>query len=156
MNVMTAVFVESALQGAQMYKELIMQDKELEKVIARKHMEEVFRQIDEDGNGEITVGEMELFLKDEDLTMYLEALQINADDARMLFRLLDRDGSSKVDMHEFIEGCSRIKGEAKSFDVHVLTMQIRTFLDRWSDFTQYVDDRFNTIDAACELSVTVR
>merc|ERR1712232_146910 len=39
-------------------------------------------------------------------------------DARSLFDLLDKDSSGEVDIDEFCEGCLRLKGEAKSFDIH--------------------------------------
>merc|ERR1712217_331925 len=150
-NVMTSIFVESAIMGAQHYRDLIIQDKEHEKEIARRHMEEVFHQIDEDGSGEISATEMEYFLQNADLCKYLEALNVSAADTRMLFRLLDKDGSQVIDINEFCEGCSRLKGDAKSFDIHVLTMQVKNFLDKWSEFTVYVDCRFREIEMlACK------
>merc|ERR1712083_1021445 len=117
-----------------------------EKEIARAHMEEVFHQIDEDGSGEISAEEMEYFLLDPDLRKYLEALNIKSDDARMLFRLLDRDGSRVIDIHEFCDGCLRLKGEAKSFDIHVMLFQMRHFLGKWSDFTEYTEERFHKLE----------
>jgi len=148
MNVVTSVFVESAIMSAQHYKHLIIQEKANEREIATKHMKQVFRQIDEDGSGEITAEEMEEFLQDGGLRKYIEALDINAENARMLFRLLDRDGSNKVDIDEFCEGCLRLQGDAKSFDVHAMMYQMKGFLSKWSDFTIYVEERFYNLGAA--------
>jgi len=146
MNVVTSVFVESAILSAQHSKDLIIQEKQNECDIAMGHMKQVFQQIDEDGSGEITGQEMEVFFQDPSLRKYVEALEINAENARMLFRLLDKDGSKKVDIDEFCQGCMRLQGDAKSFDVHMLMFQIRLFLAKWSDFTVYVEDRFAALD----------
>lgn len=54
--------------------------------------------------------EMEQFLADPDLRMFVEALDISTTDTRALFRLLDRDRSGKIDIDEFCNGCMRIKG----------------------------------------------
>lgn len=146
MNVVTSVFVESAVLSAQHSKDLIMEAKQSERDIAMGHMRQVFHQIDEDGSGEITAPEMEVFLQDPSLRKYVEALEINAENARMLFRLLDKDGSKKVDIEEFCEGCMRLQGDAKSFDIHMIMFQNKQFLAKWSDFTVYVEDRFAGLD----------
>merc|ERR1711920_683842 len=123
MNVLTAVFVESAMTSAQYYKDLIIQDSLRAKEIAVRHMMKVFEQIDVDGSGEITSDEMEEFLQDPQLHVYLESLEISAEDTRMLFRLLDRGDTGTINASEFCNGCLRLKGDAKSFDVHVVMNQ---------------------------------
>merc|ERR1711972_1033221 len=75
---------------------------------------------DVDGSGYINGDEMEFFLADPCLNLYLESIDIFPNDARSLFRLLDRDSSGEVSIDEFCEGCLRLKGEAKSFDIHCM------------------------------------
>lgn len=145
LNVVTSVFVESAVMSAQHYKDLIIEEKQHERAIAFSHMKQVFMQIDEDNSGEITADEMEEFLQEPGLKKYVEALGISAEDTRMLFQLLDRDGSDRIDVKEFCEGCNRLRGDAKSFDVHAMIYTNRLFLNRWSDFTGYVAERFDMI-----------
>merc|ERR1712039_314166 len=89
---------------------------------------------------------MEFFLAHDSLRKYMEALDIGADDTRMLFRLLDRDGSGQIDVEEFCEGCLKLKGEARAFDMHVMILQIKQFMEKWSIFTSYVAEQFDTVD----------
>merc|ERR1740123_1967431 len=89
---------------------------------------------------------MEQFLGDSELTMYLEALDIVANDARVLFRLLDRDQSGIIDIDEFCDGCMRLKGEAKSFDVHCMIYESTRLMNRWADFMDFSEERLNNID----------
>jgi len=120
LNVVTAIFVDSAMQSQQHYKELLIQESVLRKELYSQHLREVFREIDQDNSGCINGDEMEFFLADPALNLYLESIDIFPNDARSLFRLLDHDDSGEVSIDEFCEGCLRLKGEAKSFDIHCL------------------------------------
>merc|ERR1712151_1240717 len=100
------------------------------------------------GSGEVSSAEMAHFLEEESLRKYLEALDITVEDTRMLFKLLDRDGSKVIDVNEFCDGCLKLKGEARSFDIHVLLYQMRNFLEKWSDFTMYCEERFTEVAAS--------
>merc|ERR1712232_171902 len=122
-----------------------MGDKEEERKLSFTHMKQVFNLIDENRSGEISVDELEYFLAKPELRKYIEALQISPDDTRMLFKLIDADGSDSVDIDEFCVGCFRLKGDAKAFDVHALIFQVRNFLRKWSDFTMYVEDAFDEL-----------
>jgi len=145
LNVVTSIFVESVIRSVQHSKELIVQEKEEEKKIAILHMKEVFRQLDIDHSGQISMDEVEHFLQEPNLRKYVEALDIEATDTRMLFKLLDRDMSGNINSDEFCEGCLRLKGAARSIDVHALIFQVKAFLDKWGEFTGYVDDCFAQI-----------
>merc|ERR1712176_1250046 len=147
-NVVTSVFVESAIMSAQHYRELIVEEKQHTKEIAVKHMKEIFRQIDSNGSGEISANEMEFFLTQPDLKSYFDALDINAENARMLFRLMDVSNSGKINVEEFCDGCLRLQGEAKSVDVHTMIFQVKRFLAKWSEFTGYVEDRLTDLHAS--------
>merc|ERR1740123_361212 len=101
--------------------------------------------MDSDGSGEISADEMEYFLTEPGLSCYVDALGISAENTRILFRLVDVDGSGRIDLAEFCDGCLRLQGEAKSTDVHTLIFQVRQFLVKWADFAEYVEDRFQTL-----------
>lgn len=120
LNVVAAIFVESAMQSQQHYKDLLIQENVMRKEVYSQHLREVFHEIDRDGSGYINGDEMEFFLADPSLNLYLESIDIFPNDARSLFRLLDQDASGEVSIEEFCAGCLRLKGEAKSFDIHCL------------------------------------
>merc|ERR1711920_141226 len=113
--------------------------------VAVTHMKEIFRQIDSDGNGEISADEMEFFLTQPDLKTYVDALDINAENTRMLFQLIDVSNCGKINVEEFCDGCLRLQGEAKSVDVHTMIFQVKRFLAKWSEFTGYVEERFTDL-----------
>merc|ERR1712014_320983 len=80
--------------------------------------------MDAEGGGTITVEAMEFYLGNPELSLYLESMDIHSNEARNLFHLLDRDLSGHVSIDEFCEGCLRVKGPAKSYDVQVVIAHI--------------------------------
>mmetsp|Transcript_102750 Transcript_102750/g.297040 ORF Transcript_102750/g.297040 Transcript_102750/m.297040 type:complete len:253 (+) Transcript_102750:3-761(+) len=150
LNIVTAVFVESAMRTAQHYRELLVQEKMRDWENVVRHMREVFHQIDEDGSGTISMGEMEYFLGDPDLRMYVEALDISTSDTRALFRLLDKDKSGRIDIEEFCNGCMRLKGPAKSFDIHCVIYEIDRVASKWAEFMMFTETRLLTMEATLQ------
>merc|ERR1719499_246899 len=63
----------------------------------------------------------------------------------MLFRLLDVDDSGVIDVDEFVSGCMRMQGDAKSIDVHTMIFQVQQFLAKWAEFTSFVEDRLGKV-----------
>jgi len=130
LNVVTAIFVDSAMQSQQHYKDLLIQENLRKKELYSQHLREVFHAIDEDNSGFINGDEMEFFLADPSLNLYLESIDIFPNDARSLFCLLDRDNSGEVSIEEFCEGCLRLKGDSKSFDIHCMIYKLDHLIER--------------------------
>merc|ERR1740123_2677565 len=88
---------------------------------------------------------MEFFLRDPTMGGYLDALGISAANAQLLFHLVDADTSGRIELDEFCTGCLRLQGEAKSIDVHTMLYQVNKFLNRWAEFTEFVEERFDEL-----------
>jgi len=140
MNVVTAVFVESAMASSQHYKDLLVQEKMLMDQTRVRHMKEIFRAIDIDASGSVSLEEMQAFVQNPelDLQSYFEALDINATDTQTLFKMLDHDQSGEVDIDEFCDGCMRLRGMARSFDLHTMRYEEQRHQKRMIKFMQHV------------------
>lgn len=123
LNVLTSAFVESAVTSTAQNRETLMQQQEANKRIYAEHLRQIFMQIDEDGEGSLSMGEVERIFENDEMHRLLHALEIEAFDAHSLFKLLDYDGSGSVDVDEFCEGCLRLKGDAKAFDIQCLIFE---------------------------------
>ena len=91
MNVITSVFVESAMQSSKYYKDLMVEEKLVNEQTCVKHIKEIFKQIDTDNSGNISNDEMLAFLENDvasDLQSYFATLDLSPSDTMTLFRLL--------------------------------------------------------------------
>eukprot|EP00931_Biecheleriopsis_adriatica_P019446 TRINITY_DN13246_c0_g1_i2.p1 TRINITY_DN13246_c0_g1~~TRINITY_DN13246_c0_g1_i2.p1 ORF type:complete len:604 (+),score=128.85 TRINITY_DN13246_c0_g1_i2:23-1834(+) len=128
LNVMTGVFCQNAIQGAERDQEMVIASVLADKQKFKSSIEELFSQIDDDGSGQITIDEFEEHFDDQAVRTLFEALELGAADAWTLFRSLDQDGNHRIDSDEFLEGCCHLRGTAKSVDlaaVKKLTVRLR-------------------------------
>jgi voltage-gated sodium channel len=59
--------------------------------------------------------------EDGEVVWRLRQLEIEADEVRRLFKVIDGNGSRTLDIKEFVEGCTKLKGTAQS--KHLLALQ---------------------------------
>lgn len=117
LNVMTGVFCHAAIESAQRDKEMAVQNVLMNRQRFEGMLMDLFRQIDEDGSGKITIGEFEGHFEDEAVKFLLHGLELEVEDAWTLFNLLDQDGDHDIDAGEFLDGCMHLKGNAKALEV---------------------------------------
>merc|ERR1719158_894452 len=87
-------------------------------------MEQVFEELDTNDSGALSLGEFEKHIEDEKLA----AFDLDVSQVRTLFTLLDVDRTGEVDLDEFVSGCLRLKGGAKSLDMAILKYQVEWIL----------------------------
>eukprot|EP00930_Biecheleria_cincta_P097797 TRINITY_DN89481_c0_g1_i1.p1 TRINITY_DN89481_c0_g1~~TRINITY_DN89481_c0_g1_i1.p1 ORF type:complete len:679 (+),score=137.93 TRINITY_DN89481_c0_g1_i1:67-2103(+) len=124
-NLITGIFVDNATQSAKGQREyLIAQEMEVKEKFLQQ-MQIFFEEIDEDGSGTVNFSEIELMIQDPTLQAYFRVLGFDTHEAERLFNLLDSDGNAEVPLDEFLDGCLRLKGPARSIDVHSLIHESR-------------------------------
>mmetsp|Transcript_75886 Transcript_75886/g.180323 ORF Transcript_75886/g.180323 Transcript_75886/m.180323 type:complete len:741 (-) Transcript_75886:30-2252(-) len=134
LNVTNGIFVDSALQSTAHYKDLMVAEAQKKKVVLLQHLREVFREIDADGSGFITVGEFDACLGTPGGRAFFEVMGLSTVEAYELFRLMDADFSESVDIDEFCHCCMKVMGEAKNFDIQCILMENRQVLEKWNYF----------------------
>ncbi|CAJ1454900.1 unnamed protein product [Effrenium voratum] len=130
LNVMTGVFCQSAIESAEKDHELNLESVSNEKEKYIRAVRRLFTQLDENSDGGITRREFERAWDDPVLQTIFDALEITSTDAWNLFAQLDRDGSGEVDVDEFLEGCMKVKGPARSIDVMCLQKDVLALRQR--------------------------
>jgi len=145
LNIVTSVFVDSAMQSTQYHRDLLVQENLRLKERYVRHMKEIFRQIDTDNSGEISINQIDRIFGSDELRQYLEAIEIEPCDARVLFKLLDQNESGTIDIEEFCNGCMRLKGEAKSFDMYCLIYNSERSLEKTKSMTFEMQEMFKHV-----------
>jgi len=139
-NIVTGVFVECAMQTNRDDRDVVVQEELEAKKTYLKSMKDVFDEMDADGTGCISQAEFERNLSDERVVAYFNALKLDVSDARTLFRLLDYDQSNEVNIDEFLRGCYRLQGDARSLDMKIMQCEVRFLQERFAVFLRGLQD----------------
>merc|ERR1711879_809541 len=94
LNVVTGVFVETAIKSAKRDEDMEMVDR----------LRQAFVETDVDGSGIITWDEFEDALDEPGMEKTFQALDLDLSEARSLFKLLDLDDNGTVAFDEFVLG----------------------------------------------------
>lgn len=124
LNIVTGVFVDNAGAAAKTQRDYIIEKEREVKETYIRELQNLFWQMDDDGSGTLTAEEMQQLVKDPSMAAYFTALGFEPHDCVRLFTLLDTDSSGTVDIEEFLDGCLRLKGFARSIDVHFIMVLI--------------------------------
>mmetsp|Transcript_39985 Transcript_39985/g.74099 ORF Transcript_39985/g.74099 Transcript_39985/m.74099 type:complete len:666 (+) Transcript_39985:3-2000(+) len=107
LNLVTGVFVEGA-------QRIIKEDKDNELM---RQVCKLFMYNDTDNSQEISWKEFEEQLHTPAMDEYFRAVELSRREAKDLFRLLDVDKSGSISIEEFVRGCLRLRGPARSVDL---------------------------------------
>jgi len=124
LNVVTAVFIESTMARSMSDRGLVVQNELMEKKDFLTGMRTIFRELDVDADGELTNEELRRRMLEPEIGAYFSQLGMDVDEVGKLFFLLDRDKSGAIDPEEFMFGCLKFRGEAKSLDIAVMHQQV--------------------------------
>merc|ERR1712032_611344 len=132
-NIVTGVFVDSALTANSWDKSMVVQEELTAKKKKLEAMRQVFEELDEDGSGVFNAEEFERRISDERVHAYFQSLKLDVSDAKGLFMLLDGDQSNEVSIDEFVEGCLRFQGEATNLDAKIMQCEVKYLKDAVAD-----------------------
>lgn len=131
MNIVTGVFVDTALTRGRKAKEVFLIN----------DLKALFTSLDFDNSGSISWDEFLENLEDKRLNSFLREIDLDAGEAKGLFTLLDRDGEGNIDADEFLSGCLRLHGPAKALDMQLI---LRELAEQRKSF-EYLTDLFHKV-----------
>merc|ERR1719221_446700 len=115
MNVVTAVFVESALKAAKRDTD----------VYIVHSVYDAFKQVNIDMDMCVSFEEFQRLLETSHLQATLKTIDIDKDGAEELFRLLALNGDGRVSVRDIVETCIKSHGPARSIDLITLMSEHR-------------------------------
>eukprot|EP00415_Alexandrium_ostenfeldii_P000337 UN0337 len=140
LNVVAGVVFHVAIESAQHDQEIVVQSHLNMKEKYISQLRGIFKHLDSDCSGCITLQDFEDHLGDADLRAYLSALSLTTDEAWSLFKLLDVHGTSLIDLDEFVSGCLRLRGNARSVDMRMLLYESRWAMNKLSKIMCQLDE----------------
>eukprot|EP00439_Symbiodinium_sp_Y106_P023569 s150_g2.t2 len=130
LNVITAVFCQSTLEGAARDKELLAESHMLNKERYYLLVEDLFKNLQSDESGKVTLEDFQDHFNDVEVRAFFHGLDLEPSDAWVLFSLLDDDGSGDIDAEEFVEGLLRLKGPARAIDLAAIGRDCKSCVKR--------------------------
>jgi len=110
MNLIVAVLVDTSAEARLKDTGSRHADALLEEQAEKKHLARLFNMIDTDGNGLLSLAELEQGASAiEEFNQMLRVMDIKGADLKQLFLMLDEDGSGEIDPDEFIDSFYRLK-----------------------------------------------
>mmetsp|Transcript_956 Transcript_956/g.3837 ORF Transcript_956/g.3837 Transcript_956/m.3837 type:complete len:435 (+) Transcript_956:202-1506(+) len=149
LNVMTGVFCSNAIETAQRNPEVIAASLMVDRHVYSENLRNLFKNMDEDDSGLITLSELENLLNNEMLNAHLRALGLDVGEAWTLFRLIDTDRSGVIEIDEFLRGCERLKGGARGIDLATMGFEIRNLGKKLAGFMKRSEAQLEAL--ACHL-----
>ncbi|CAK9031993.1 unnamed protein product [Durusdinium trenchii] len=123
LNVMTGVFCQSAIKGAERDQEMAVQNMFFDTEKIKAMLRKLFQRLDDDSNGKLTLADFEKHFNETEVRATFETLELKASDAWTLFQSIDHDEDFEINLEEFLNGCVELRGPAKAVDLFALRTQ---------------------------------
>ncbi|CAJ1420926.1 unnamed protein product [Effrenium voratum] len=147
LNVVTGVFCQSAIDSAQNDQAMVLQSIQANKQAHIEKIRNLFQAIDTEETGVITYKLLEESITSPVVQTFFEAVGLDVWDAWSFFKLLDLDAGGAVEIEEFLMGCLRLKGQAKSMDVVKVMHDQAWLISQQSRFWVYVESELQALKA---------
>lgn len=119
-GVINGVFIQETFKVATTDDQLMIRQRErMVKTHAQK-MERLFEAADGSGDGLVDVEEFQATLREPDVQTWLASMDLDVEDAGVVFQLVDADGDGRLTAEELVAGVSRLMGDARNLDLLVL------------------------------------
>lgn len=123
-QVIGSVFIQNTFKVASRDEDVMIQEKQKASEAYLKHLGNLFTDLDESGDGQISKEEFEAALLQPRIRHWFAALEIDVSDLPKLFMMLD-DGDGQISKEEFLGGLKKVKGPALSIDMLALTKEVQ-------------------------------
>jgi len=151
LNVLVGIFVQRAGEITSHDKELVIQEEMARHTSYLNQLRGLFEELDKNGSSTISYEELEAAIDaDARVTTYFKLLDLDVLEAKALFKLLDVDEKGEVGIEEFIMGCMRLKGTARSVDLATMLYENKRAIMRWNAFIASTGKELKAIREALE------
>lgn len=153
LNIVVGVIVENTLAAARNNEEKIRQEQDKEQKRTLEHLKDIFKLADEDGSGDLDRGEFFRCLQNPEVEKKMKLIQLPMNEAKNLFSVLDADGQGSLSIDEFIGGCLRLKGSAKSKDLLSVQIQVESLAKKMDDLEATLTQNERKMEALDKVTI---
>jgi len=155
-NIITGIFVDSAMQNLAPGKEALARELQQEKEAHALELVNLCREVDADTTGMLSREQFADGLKKGRIPMLLQLIGLNRHDVERFFDVLSASSpSGEVEIMCFVHGCMRLAGAATSFDLQMLTVDMKGVLKKQSKDFRDMKRRLQRVEQAMDLALPV-
>jgi hypothetical protein len=123
-NIITGIFVDSAMAVLQPDAEAIAKEKIQQETEFTSALESLWRAVNADGSGRLSQNDFDAGMHSKHLPLVLKSLGFHTHHLKEFFGALANSQGQGVDIATFVNGCMLLKGDATNFDVSKLRTQL--------------------------------
>jgi Ca2+-binding EF-hand superfamily protein len=138
-NLMVGMVVDAILENSKKHAEIARRcEAQLERAIFTQ-LYDFFRIADTNHSGTVTLEEVTAALNEPEIYNKMQMIGFSVEWAPDVFAAVDFEDEGEVTILEFIKGCLRIRGVAKSKDLVVAQLAVLKFSEHVAEFEEQVD-----------------
>lgn len=119
-GVINGVIMQETFKVAATDDVIMVRQKRRAAEVSKRKMSTLFNALDTSGQGNLEYAEFGIIAQDPEVMTWLSSMDIETDDLKTLFKLIDVDNSGSISIDELISRVPRIRGSARSIDVLAL------------------------------------
>lgn len=149
LNIIVGVIVENTLATAKTDMDKVKKKQERQRIQVLSHLREIFEVADADGSNTLTLEEVKNAVNKPEIYNKLKMIDFPVEDPDQVFILLDYERTGEVSIKDFINGCLRMKGVAKSKDLleaQISLDKLRKGFDGFEDEMRESDHRIGRLE----------
>lgn len=116
-NAMTSLFVQKLLANVANDETFMVEDRLIRKSEYTRQIESLFKRMDTDNDGQVSFQDLCLSLHDKEMSAFAASLEIEEADLSACFSIITSNGAYRIDLENFVTGCIKLRGMAKSVDI---------------------------------------
>eukprot|EP00416_Gambierdiscus_australes_P024015 CAMPEP_0171072198 /NCGR_PEP_ID=MMETSP0766_2-20121228/10719_1 /TAXON_ID=439317 /ORGANISM="Gambierdiscus australes, Strain CAWD 149" /LENGTH=585 /DNA_ID=CAMNT_0011528767 /DNA_START=15 /DNA_END=1772 /DNA_ORIENTATION=+ len=147
LNVIVGIFVARANDTAARDREIVAEDELHQQTALMQDLEAMFYQLLDSHSGTISLKQFEEAIKREEVRASFAALDLDVTRAKDVFSLMDTDGSGSIEIAEFVVGIMRLKGLAKTVDIHSLMNETARMIRSLRRHELWMEKRFEQLES---------
>jgi len=145
LNVLVGIFVQESGEVAQRDKDLLNDDIMETREKQAREITVLFDTIDFEKNGWLSLGELSMSLKTDQISAFFEHLDVSVSKTRVLFKLLDLDGNGKITRQEFVCGLTKLCNNGDPEAVASLLLEEQRLNAKIDDLRKLICQHFETL-----------
>jgi len=133
-RVISAIFLRETMQVASQQADMLVAEMKMDrdKLVAKLRV--FFEQMKKSADGMVDREEFEAMLKEPKVRMWFRGLDLHIHEYVSLYNLINtNDLNGTISLDDFVDGVSRLKGQARSVDILSVGMDVRKIKEQVED-----------------------